>query len=188
MTTSDPKTPARRDFLYVLTGGVAGVGAMLGAWPLVGHALPARNMTLPRVIVDLAPISPGQEIMVIWNGQPVFIRHRTAADIETARAVALDTLRDPQARNAARPVSAPASDANRTHSSQPQWLVVIGICPHLGCKLISGRSIGEVGWFCPCHAARFDLSGRVLSGPAATNLAVPPYRFLSRDKLEIGTV
>jgi len=172
----------------VVTGSVAGVGAILAAQPLAVQAQPAGRAIAPRVIVDIAPIRPGQEITITWDNQPVIIRNRTAAEIESVRDTPLDTLRDPLARNAARPTQATASDANRTLASHPQWLVVIGICPHLGCKVIGAPLEGEQGWYCPCHAARFDLSGRLQSGPATTNLAVPPFRILARNKLEIGQV
>ena len=109
--------------------------------------------------------------------------------MELARSVPLDGLFDPYAQNAALPKKAAASDANRTRADRPEWLVVVGLCTHLGCRLEANDSFAREsndGWFCRCHAARFDLAGRVRSGPAPTNLAVPPYRFVARNLMEIG--
>jgi ubiquinol-cytochrome c reductase iron-sulfur subunit len=183
--------PTRRDFLCVSAGAVVAAGGGLAAWPLVDQMNP--NPATPRpasCLVDLAPIEPGQAVTVAWKGQPVIIRHRTLDEIERARSISVDGLLDPFARNAARPASARASDDNRTQAGHPQWLVVVGLCTHLGCRLRPGDAAdpgaGGEGWFCPCHAARFDLSGRVCSGPARTNLSVPPYRFVAPSKIAIG--
>jgi ubiquinol-cytochrome c reductase iron-sulfur subunit len=138
-------------------------------------------------LVDLAPIAPGQTVAVAWRGQPVFVRHRTADEIARARSVPLGALPDPYARNAALPEQASATDANRTRAGHAEWLVVVGICTHLGCRLQPADTAGRgEGWFCPCHAARFDLAGRVCGGPAPTNLPVPPYRFVTTSQIEIG--
>jgi ubiquinol-cytochrome c reductase iron-sulfur subunit len=186
---NSPSAPTRRDFLFVATGSMAAVGGALATWPLIAQMNPAAGITPGTVLVDLAPIRPGQAIMVAWRGQPVVIRHRTPDEIALARNTAPNDLPDPYARNAALPEKAPATDANRTIARQPQWLVVIGRCTHLGCLLI-GRDLpdGVEGWFCPCHAARFDLSGRVRGGPARTNLEVPPWRFVGANRIEIGRV
>jgi ubiquinol-cytochrome c reductase iron-sulfur subunit len=109
--------------------------------------------------------------------------------VDLARNVALADLADPYARNAALPANAPASDANRTHAGKPEWLVVVGVCTHLACRLETHDAIARDnndGWLCRCHSARFDLAGRVRSGPARTNLSVPPYRFVARNRMEIG--
>jgi len=179
--------PTRRDFLFVATGAMAAVGGALATWPLIDQMNPAAGTELGSVLVDLAPIRPGQAITVAWRGQPVVIRHRTPDEVARARATALDGLPDPYARNAALAANAPATDANRTIARQPQWLVVVGRCTHLGC-LLRHRDFpaGVDGWFCPCHAARFDLSGWVRGGPARTNLAVPPWRFVAANRIEIG--
>jgi ubiquinol-cytochrome c reductase iron-sulfur subunit len=181
--------PTRRDFLSVFTASFAAAGAAAAVWPLVDQMNPNPGTPRGSIFVDLAPIAPGQAITVSWRGQPVFVRHRTPDEIARARSVALDRLPDPYARNAALSAHADASDANRTLAQRPEWLVVVGICTHLGCKLGSGdagTADGDVAWLCPCHAARFDSSGRVRSGPARTNLPVPPYRFVTRTQIEIG--
>jgi ubiquinol-cytochrome c reductase iron-sulfur subunit len=179
--------PSRRDFLFVVTGSMAAVGGTLATWPLIAQMNPAAGAESGNVLVDLAPIRSGQAITVAWRNRPVVIRHRTADEIARARATAVDTLLDPYARNAALPAKAPATDANRTNARHPHWLVVVGLCTHLGCRLID-RDLpeGVEGWFCPCHAARFDVSGRVRGGPALTNLTVPPWRFIGANKIEIG--
>jgi ubiquinol-cytochrome c reductase iron-sulfur subunit len=179
--------PTRRDVLFVATGSMAAVGGALATWPLIAHMNPAAGVEPQSVLVDLAPVRPGQAITVAWRNQPIVIRHRTADEIARARATAPDILPDPYARNAALPAKTPATDANRTNARHPQWLVVVGLCTHLGCRLLD-RDLpeGVEGWFCPCHAARFDLSGRVRGGPALTNLPVPPWRFVGARTIEIG--
>jgi len=123
--------------------------------------------------VDLAPIAEGQVIKVFWRGKPIFISHRTAQDIEAARSVDYQTLPDPQ------------TDEDRVKPGHDQWLIVIGICTHLGCIPLAHQ--GDFGgWFCPCHGSQYDTSARIRRGPAPANLTVPPYRFLADTKVEIG--
>jgi ubiquinol-cytochrome c reductase iron-sulfur subunit len=181
--------PTRRDFLSVCTASFAAVGGTLAAWPLFAQANPNAATPSPSILIDLTPIRPGQAITVSWRAQPVIIRHRTPIEVDLARSVPLNELIDPHARNAALPANAPASDANRTHAGKPEWLVVVGVCTHLACRLETNDAFAREsndGWFCRCHAARFDLAGRVRSGPAPTNLSVPPYRFVARNRMEIG--
>jgi ubiquinol-cytochrome c reductase iron-sulfur subunit len=181
--------PTRRDFLFVCTGAFAAAGGAMAAWPLFAQAGPNPATPSGSILVDLTPIRPGQAIVVRWKTQPVIIRHRTPIEMDLARNVPLGELLDPHARNAALPVNAPASDANRTHAGKPEWLVVVGVCTHLGCRLETNDAFArdnKDGWFCRCHAARFDLAGRVRGGPARTNLAVPPYRFVANNRIEIG--
>jgi ubiquinol-cytochrome c reductase iron-sulfur subunit len=183
--------PTRRDFLSVSAGAFLTAGGTFAAWPFIDQMNP--NPSTPPIetrLVDLAPIAPGQTITVAWRGQPIFVRHRTTSEIERARNVAVGDLPDPYARNSALPVNARASDINRTIAGRSEWLVVVGLCTHLGCRLqplhaVEPSDTGQ-GWFCPCHAARFDLAGRVRAGPATTNLPVPPYRFVTTSKIEIG--
>jgi ubiquinol-cytochrome c reductase iron-sulfur subunit len=178
--------PTRRDFLTIVTGSFGAVGGATTLWPLIDQMNPNPGSPAGTVVVDLAPILPGQAITVAWRSQPVVIRHRTPDEIALARAVAAAGLPDPYARNAALPELASATDANRTRG-RPEWLVVVAVCTHLGCGLKPADIVGRgEGWFCPCHAAQFDLSGRVRSGPARTNLPVPPYRFVTRNAIEIG--
>ena len=190
-TLDDRRTPpTRRDFVCVSAGAFAAVGGAMAMWPLVDQMNPNPGTPSGSSLVDLAPIPAGHTVTVAWKGQPVLIRHRTPDEIARVRDVVVGGLPDPYARNAALPANAPASDANRTRAGHAEWLVVIGLCTHLGCRLRTGDVVerdgsGE-GWFCPCHAARFDLSGRVRGGPARTNLPVPPYRFVTPSKIEIG--
>ena len=194
MTTMDDdrrSPPTRRDFLFVCTGSFAAVGGALAAWPLVAQMAPNAATASQSIVVDLTPIRPGQAITVWWRAQPIIIRHRTPIEVDLARNVPLTGLIDPLARNAALPANAPASDANRTNAGRPEWLVVVGVCTHLACRLEANDAFAREsndGWFCRCHAARFDLAGRVRSGPAGANLPVPPYRFVARSRMEIGRI
>ena len=165
--------PARRDFLYIATGAVAAVGAAATIWPLVSQMNPdAAALSLASIEVDLKPIKEGQMIKAKWRGQAVFIRHRSAKEIAELAAIPVDKMIDPQ------------TDAART-KLKPEWLVVVGVCTHLGC--IPVANTGDVeGWTCPCHGSKYDGSGRVTRGPAPKNLKVPEYSFLNDTTLKIG--
>lgn len=166
----------RRDFIYVATAATAAVGAGLAAWPLINQMNPsAASQALSETEVDLSSIAPGQMITVMWRKQPVFIRRRTPEEIKAAEDVSLDQLRDPQA------------DSARVY--KPEWLVLIGICTHLGCIPPDPHksTFGEFGgWLCPCHGSHYDTSGRIRKGPAPRNLDVPAYTFVSDTKIVIG--
>jgi len=181
--------PARRDFIVDAALAFAGVGCAAALWPFIDQMNPNSATPPPEVRdVDLVAIQPGQTVTVPWRGLPISIRRRTPEEVRLARSTPLSDLPDPFARNEALPAKTPASDANRTQEGQEEWLVVVSICTHLGCLLTPQApavAAGE-GWFCRCHAARFDLSGRVVGGPARTNLPVPPYRFLSPARIRIG--
>jgi ubiquinol-cytochrome c reductase iron-sulfur subunit len=171
----DGKT--RRDFLLVATATVGTVGAALAAWPFIHMMNPAADtLALATTGVDLSPIEEGQRVTVVWRGKPVFIDHRTAADIAAARETPLAELVDPQ------------PDEDRVQ--RPEWLIVVGICTHLGCIPLgqrSGEARGEFGgWFCPCHGSHYDSSGRIRRGPAPINLVVPPYEFVDDTTIRIG--
>lgn len=167
----------RRDFLYLATGAMGAIGAALAAWPFIHSMNPAADvLALSSVEVDLAPIQVGQRITVKWRSQPVFIAHRTKEEISEAEKVNLEDLRDPQADSA--------------RVKKPEWLVMIGICTHLGCIPL-GQGQGDPrgdwkGWFCPCHGSQYDTSGRIRRGPAPANLAVPEYKFLTDTTIRIG--
>jgi len=164
--------PTRRDFLYVATGTFAAVGALAAMWPLVHQMNPSADvLALSSTDVDLSAIEPGQSVTVMWRGRPVFIRHRTEVEIEAARAVDLRDLPDPE------------SDEDRV--VRPEWLIMIGVCTHLGCVPLGQRGDYN-GWFCPCHASHYDTSGRIRRGPAPTNLEVPIYTFLTDTTVRIG--
>jgi ubiquinol-cytochrome c reductase iron-sulfur subunit len=183
--------PHRRDFIVQAAGAFAAVGSAVALWPFIDQMNPHPGTPpLPVTDVDLAPIQPGQSVTVLWRGAPIFIRNRTREEVREARSVPLSHLPDPLARNEVLPARATADDRNRTIAGFENWLVVVGVCTHLGCMLKpseqAGRRDAEEAWFCPCHAARFDVSGRVRGGPARTNLPVPRYQFLTPSKLRIG--
>ena len=168
---------SRRDFLYMTAGSL---GTVLGAsalWPFIDSMNPAAD-TLANATTDvnLSVIPLGSGLTVIWQGKPVFVRHRTEKEIKEAEAVPLKDLPDPQ------------TDQSRVE--KPEWLVVIGICTHLGCIPIGQKPTearGDYGgWLCPCHGSLYDTSGRIRKGPAPENLLVPPYRFLNDTTIRIG--
>jgi ubiquinol-cytochrome c reductase iron-sulfur subunit len=175
VTTQVSTEPTRRDFLYIATGAVAAVGAAATVWPLVAQMNPdaATIAAGAPIEVDLTPIAQGQDIKVFWRGQPIYIMNRTPKQVEEARAVAMSDLKDPQ------------SDQDRTKDGHEQWLVVVGICTHLGCIPIAHEGKYD-GFFCPCHGSQYDSSGRIRQGPAPANLPVPPYQFVSASKILIG--
>jgi ubiquinol-cytochrome c reductase iron-sulfur subunit len=166
--------PTRRDFLYIATASVGAVGAAAVAWPIISSMNPdASVLALSSTEVDLSPIAEGQIITVKWQGKPVFISYRTKKEIKEADEVKLSDLRDPE------------PDSARVKKGHEQYLVVIGICTHLGCVPIGHE--GEYdGWFCPCHGSQYDTSGRIRKGPAPLNLAIPPYEFTSDKTIKIG--
>ncbi|MEL7048755.1 MAG: ubiquinol-cytochrome c reductase iron-sulfur subunit [Pseudomonadota bacterium] len=188
---SEANEPDRRDFIILSGVAFAGVGALSLVWPFVDQMNPdAGALALASTEVDLTPVQTGQAITVMWRGKPVFIRHRTAEEIEAARAVPLTDLPDEDARNLADPAGTPATDENRTKTGKENWLVMVGICTHLGC-IPKGQSLGDSkgefgGWFCPCHGSHYDTAGRIRKGPAPQNLQVPPYEFVSDTKIKIG--
>lgn len=167
--------PTRRDFLYIATGAVGAVGAVAVAWPLISQMNPDASTVAAGapVEVDLSPIAEGQVIKVFWRSKPIFISHRTAKEIEDARKVDPATLPDPQ------------PDQARVKEGHDQWLVLIGICTHLGCIPLAHQGDYN-GFFCPCHGSQYDTSGRIRRGPAPSNLPVPPYQFTSDNKILIG--
>jgi ubiquinol-cytochrome c reductase iron-sulfur subunit len=177
--------------ILVGAGAFAAAGGLLALWPLLDQMSPDQSaLSLATTEVDLAHVEQGQAITVMWRGKPIFIRHRTAKEIDEAKAVPLGDLPDPVARNANLPDTAPATDANRASKDREPWLVMIGICTHLGC-IPKGQAIGDPkgeydGWFCPCHGSQYDSAGRVRKGPAPQNMAIPPYAFLSDTKVKIG--
>ena len=188
---SETDNPTRRDFLTVMAGSWAAVGAAATLWPLVQQMNPdASTQALASLEVDLTPIREGQAITVMWRGKPVFIRHRTKDEIEKARKTELRELVDTSARNELLPERTPATDANRIKKGKDNWLVLVGICTHFGC-IPKGQSLGDAkgdygGWFCPCHGSHYDTSGRIRKGPAPRNFDVPPYEFVSDSKIKIG--
>lgn len=168
---------SRRDFLYLATAAVGAVGVASAVWPFIDSMNPAADtLALASIDVDLAPVAEGQAITVTWRGKPVFIRYRTAKEIEEAKAVNLSELRDP------------AGDDSRVQKEQ--WLIVVGICTHLGCVPLGQKPTdprGEFnGWFCPCHGSHYDTAGRIRKGPAPANLLVPQYAFTGDTAIRLG--
>ena len=183
--------PTRRDVILVGAAGFAAVGAAAVLWPLLDQMSPDQSaLSLATTEIDLAHVDVGQAITVMWRGKPIFVRRRTDAEIKAAQTEPVDDLPDPLARNANLPDDAPATDANRTTKGKEGWLVMIGICTHLGCipkGQAPGDNKGEFGgWFCPCHGSQYDTAGRIRKGPAPQNMAIPPYAFLSDTKVKIG--
>jgi ubiquinol-cytochrome c reductase iron-sulfur subunit len=174
-TATSDDHPTRRDFLYVATGAFAAVSGVVALWPFVSQMNPDASTIAAGapIEVDLSPIAVGQDIKVFWRGKPIYIMNRTKQQIEEAQKVPLSDLRDP------------ATDQSRVKDGHDQWLVVIGICTHLGCIPIAHEGNYD-GFFCPCHGSQYDSSGRIRQGPAPLNLAVPPYAFLTDSKIQIG--
>lgn len=175
MTTVSSAEHTRRDFLYVATGAVAAVGGAAVLVPLIAQMNPDASTVAAGapIEVDLAPVAEGQIIKVFWRSKPIFISHRTKKEIDEAVNVDVATLPDPQ------------TDAQRTKPGHEPWLVVIGICTHLGCIPLAHQ--GEYGgYFCPCHGSVYDTAGRIRKGPAPSNLVVPPYQFVSDTRIRIG--
>jgi ubiquinol-cytochrome c reductase iron-sulfur subunit len=186
-TTHDDGT--RRDFLYVASGAIGAVGAAAALWPFIDQMNPsAAALALATIEADVAAIQPGQQVVLKWRGHPLFVRRRTEAEIESAKAVDVNTLPDPLAFNHNLPDNAPATDANR--AIKPELLVLIGVCTHLGCTPTVATPTapqGEYGgWLCHCHGSQYDTSGRIRKGPAPRNLEVPPYSFLSDTRIKVG--
>ncbi|GFH58560.1 hypothetical protein CTEN210_15036 [Chaetoceros tenuissimus] len=167
--------PERRAFTYLMLSGVrfayASTARVLVVKFVSSMSASADVLALASAEFDLGEIDEGKTITVKWRGKPVFIRHRTPGEIDTEAAVPMAHLRDQEA------------DDERVH--KPEWLVVLGICTHLGCVPISGAGDFN-GWFCPCHGSHYDVSGRIRKGPAPLNLEVPPYKFVDEKKILIG--
>ncbi len=166
--------PNRRDFIHIAALSVAGVGAAATAWPFIDQMNPSGDtLALASIEQDISKIALGQQMVIKWRGKPVFIRHRTPAEIAAAVKDDHADMRDP------------ASDASRTKPGQQQWLIVIGVCTHLGC--VPNFGTGDYGgWFCPCHGSVYDTSGRIRKGPAPLNLQLPDYQFTGPTQVKIG--
>ena len=177
----------RRDFLYIATGTAGAVGAAAVAWPFIDQLRPdASTRALASIEVDVSSLEPGMSLTAKWRGKPVFIRNRTPEEIEAAKAVPLEELKDPVARNANIAADAQATDIDRSAGQgKENWIVMIGSCTHLGCVPL-GQAGDFGGWFCPCHGSHYDTAGRIRKGPAPQNLAVPVFSFVSDTVIKIG--
>src|SRR5215467_8748193 len=168
---------SRRDFLILTASAVGADGVAATIWPFIDSLNPARDtLALATTEVDVGPVQVGQRLTVAWRGKPVFIDHRTPEEIKAAESVDVSSLRDPQADSA--------------RVKKTEWLVIIGVCTHLGCIPL-GQKTGDDrgpygGWFCPCHGSVYDTSGRIRQGPAPLNLVVPPYDFTGDTTIKIG--
>ena len=173
-TTSSHEDPNRRDFIHIAAAVAAVGGVAAVAWPLVDQMNPSGDtLALASIDFDLTKVALGQQVIAKWRSKPVFVRHRTPKEIAEAQNVNLADLRDPQ------------TDAERVKPGKAEWLILVGVCTHLGCVPdFGGGSYG--GWLCPCHGSVYDTSGRIRAGPAPLNLPVPDYAFLSDTKVKIG--
>ena len=169
---ADNPDSKRRDFLQLSTITIGAVGTAAFIWPfLISMNAAEDTLALGTTEVDVSLIEEGQSITVKWRGKPVFIRKRTKNEIEEAKTVNIDDLKDPE------------EDVDRV--KKDEWLVLVGVCTHLGCVPLKNK--GEYkGWFCPCHGSHYDTSGRIRKGPAPTNLEIPKYEFVDSTTIKIG--
>ena len=174
---SDSVDEEKRDFLFVTTAGLAVAGGAVTAVSMINTMNPAKDvLALSTTEVDLSPVEEGQSLTVMWRGKPIFIRHRSESEINSASNVSVDDL--------------PHKESDESRVQNPKWLVVVGVCSHLGCVPLGqkiGDSKGEYGgWFCPCHGSHYDISGRIRKGPAPTNMEIPKYEFVNANTIKIG--
>lgn len=183
---ADDHEGTRRDFLYYATAGAGVVTAGAAVWPLVNQMNPSADvLALSSIKVDVADVAVGTQLTVMFQGKPVFIRRRTEEEIAEARAVAIDELIDPIDRNENKP-GLPATDENRAMDEAGEWLVMLGVCTHLGCVPLGDGAGDFHGWFCPCHGSHYDTSGRIRRGPAPENLPVPIAQFVDETTIQLG--
>ncbi|MDI7774883.1 ubiquinol-cytochrome c reductase iron-sulfur subunit [Asticcacaulis sp. EMRT-3] len=166
--------PNRRDFIYIAAGAGAAGAVVMTLFPLIGQMNPAADtLALASIEYDLSKVTEGQQVVIKWRSKPLFVRYRTPKEIKEAQDVDIKTLRDPQ------------TDAQRVKAGHEQYLIVVGVCTHLGC--VPNFGLGEYGgWLCPCHGSVYDTSGRIRQGPAPLNLLVPDYTFLTDTKIKVG--
>ncbi|MCY4304802.1 MAG: ubiquinol-cytochrome c reductase iron-sulfur subunit [Aestuariivita sp.] len=186
MTQAEDFESNRRDFLNYATAGAGLVTTGAAIWPLVNQMNPSADVqALSSIRVDVSEVEPGTQISVKFLGKPVFIRRRTQDEIDAARSTELDALPDDDARNE-NMGSVPATDENRSLDEAGEWLVMVGVCTHLGCVPL-GDGAGEYnGWFCPCHGSHYDTSGRIRKGPAPENLPIPTAEFIDETTIKLG--
>ena len=194
MSHAEDHEGTRRDFLYYATAGTGVVATGAAVWPLVNQMNPSADVqALSSIRVDVADVEPGTQITVKWLGKPVFIRRRTDEDIQLANEVDLSELPDQNARNANISADAPATDLNRglvppggEAGTDSEWLVMMGVCTHLGCVPLGDGAGDFHGWFCPCHGSHYDTAGRIRKGPAPENLPVPVAEFVDETTIKLG--
>ena len=187
MSHTDDHSGTRRDFLYYATGGAGAVAAGAAVWPLVNQMNPSADVqALSSIRVDVSAVEVGTQLTVKWLGKPVFIRRRTEEEIAAARDVELSDLPDQNAENANLPDNTPATDENRAMDEAGEWLVMMGVCTHLGCVPLGDGAGDFGGWFCPCHGSHYDTSGRIRRGPAPRNLDIPVAEFVDETTIQLG--
>jgi ubiquinol-cytochrome c reductase iron-sulfur subunit len=176
----------RRDFLYVATAATGAVATGAAVWPLINQMNPSADVqALAAIEVAIDGVDVGTQLTVKWRGKPVFIRHRTQGEIEAARNTPLSDLRDQDSRNANEP-GTPATDEHRALDEAGEWLVMMGVCTHLGCVPLGNASGDFGGWFCPCHGSHYDTAGRIRKGPAPQNLPIPINGFINDITIKLG--
>ena len=187
MSHADDHVGTRRDFLYYAAAGAGTVAAGAAAWTLVNQMNPSADVqALASIPVDVSGVTEGSQITVLFLGKPVFIRRRTAEEIEAGRAVELSELVDQNAENPNLPAGSPATDENRTLDEAGEWLVQIGVCTHLGCVPIGDGAGDFGGWYCPCHGSHYDTAGRIRRGPAPQNMHIPVASFINDTTIQLG--
>lgn len=186
MSNAEDHPGTRRDFLYYATAGAGAVTVGAAVWPLVNQMNPSADVkALSSIRVDVADVEVGTQLTVLFQGKPVFIRRRTEDEIKAARAVPMEDLVDTADRNKNNP-GLEATDENRALDEAGEWLVMVGVCTHLGCVPL-GDGAGEFGgWFCPCHGSHYDTAGRIRKGPAPENLAIPLTVFVDDTTIKLG--
>ena len=187
MSHAEDHEGTRRDFLYYATAGAGAVATGAAVWPLVNQMNPSADVSaLSSIRVDIGDVAEGTQLTVKWLGKPVFIRRRTAEEIEAARSVNVEELEiDQLSQNANKPGS-DASDENRALDESGEWLVMMGVCTHLGCVPLGDGAGDFGGWFCPCHGSHYDTAGRIRKGPAPENLHIPMARFEDETTVLLG--
>ena len=194
MSNPEDHQGTRRDFIYYATAGAGAVITGAAVWPLVNQMNPSADvLALASIRVDVSGVEPGTQLTVLWQGKPVFIRHRTGAEIQEAisQDAQADEFIDPLARNENLPETADALDVNRVMASpegeaEGAWIVQMGVCTHLGCVPLGDGAGDFGGWFCPCHGSHYDLAGRIRKGPAPQNLDIPPAQWVDNSTIELG--
>ena len=187
MSHAEDHAGTRRDFLYYATAGAGAVATGAAVWPLVNQMNPSADVqALASIFVDVSGVETGTQLTVKYLGKPVFIRRRTEEEIAQARADdSASDLIDRQSRNPNRD-GTDASDANRAMDEAGEWLVMSGVCTHLGCVPIGDGAGDFGGWFCPCHGSHYDTSGRIRRGPAPENLHIPVAEFTDETTIKLG--
>lgn len=179
-TASDhPEDESKRDFIFIATGAVAAAGAAGVAWPLIAQMDKAGDtLAAGSIEIDVSKVAEGQQLKTLWRGKPIFVRHRTQAEIAAARATDVAECPDPAADDE-------RFIAGLDGQIKPQYLVMIGVCTHFGCVPV-GEAGDFDGWYCPCHGSHYDTAGRIRKGPAPANMEIPPYEYISDTVIKVG--